>query len=145
MKGFASKDELDHLERNLEDLLSSNGLSKESDIKTHVTDSLNQIRHEEKVAKAWKNHEKWSSRIDERVTWVSNWLKLDDYQDGELRTALLNKDERDEDVIRLLADGADDEALATEKMEHEAQLMEELELFFSGAQLETWRSKFDQK
>jgi len=143
LKGFVSKDDLEHLERSLEDLLSSNGLSKESDIKTHVADSLNQIRHEEKVAKAWKNHENWSGRIDERVTWVSNWLELDDYQDGELRTAILNKDERNEDVIRILADGGHDEAIAIAKQGNEAQFVEDLEQFLSETQLETWRSKFN--
>jgi len=46
-------------------------------------------------------------------------------------------------VIRLLADGGHDEAIAIAKQGNEAQFVEDLEQFLSETQLETWRSKFN--
>ena len=113
--GFASMDDVASLERKLTESLSNTQGTQSVDFKEQVAESLTTIRHEEAVSKVRKGHQRSIENLEERVGKVSDWLELDSYQAGELRTSLIARDQGYSEVINLWESGADDEVIGLAK------------------------------
>jgi hypothetical protein len=117
-------------------------LADEPELREEVAVALKTIRKDEAVTSALKKNENEAARLEERVTRMSDWLTLDEYQAGELRTLMSTKDEQDRQLIRRWEDGVDDEVLGETKRANTLALHDELERVLSPDQFETFRSKF---
>jgi hypothetical protein len=95
-------------------------------------DALQKQRVEEKV---YARHE----QLDQRIAGWTEALGLDGYQQEQVRTILATRDQREQELMRLWREGAEDEALGDAKSRMQQEFDGELERVLSADQLTRYR------
>ena len=132
LNGFASKDDLDALKRDLE------GRSKElhpEDMKAGVTDALKSIKLEEVVRQAREAHQRYESSIESRTNALAEILNLDDYQYESLLASFSDRAMRGASIIESMSSGATPEDIQIESKNSELLFWDRAEEFLSPNQI----------
>jgi len=147
LSGFVTRSEFDAFREELEKALSPRsarreGASSSPEFQQEIATALNQIRHQEAVDKVRHRQESRLAELDETLLpKVEEWLQLTPSQTYEMRTALLNQFERENELVRRWEAGEDDEVLGEQKASDRETLRVELSRFLSPQQLETYLSR----
>jgi hypothetical protein len=142
--GFAKQEDFDALRDELREWMAKGGPApdEESELRDLVGTALSSIRKEEAIANLRKAQEKKTAKLEERVTNLSAWLTLDEYQANEVRAILTDKDARDQELIRLWEEGTDDETLGEIKRTNNEALWVATERVLNPQQFETFAAKY---
>ncbi|MEM6672883.1 MAG: hypothetical protein AAF726_08555 [Planctomycetota bacterium] len=85
--------------------------------------------------------EKERGTVDDRVAKYGDWLNLDAGQRDRMREILVDRGERDAEIVRLWAQGTDDETLGQMKVDNEVQIQSQIESILGPDQLDRYRSR----
>ena len=147
LSGFVTRSDFDAFRDEMEEALGrrsvrGEGPSSSPQFKQEIATALTEIRHQEAVDKVRSKQEARLADLDEKLLpRVEEWLQLTPSQTHEMRTALLNKFERESELIRRWEAGEDDEILGEQKASDRETLRVELSRFLSPEQLETYLSR----
>lgn len=108
------------------------------EFKEQVASALVDVRKEENFEKVRKQQEARSARLDEDVEKVREWLDLEPYQADEMRQALLDQYEREDEVRRLWEEGEEGEVLGELKAAAGAAFRTDAEAILTPTQFETF-------
>ncbi|HBF23233.1 MAG TPA: hypothetical protein DDW23_05380 [Planctomycetes bacterium] len=137
--GGVSKAEFESLEQEVRTNKASSPASPE--FEEQVASALSSIRKNERIDKAREGQEKWSAQREERIERVSDWLELDSYQMEQYRTALERRDRWSEELIEMWESGVPDSELGEAKRENTRMHIDEVAVFFTPQQLETYSAR----
>ncbi|MCZ6599195.1 MAG: hypothetical protein O7B99_16265 [Planctomycetota bacterium] len=108
---FASREDFEAFREEVREWMAERNVAVPGapELKDQVADALSSIRRQEALGMAQAMNE---AKLEVRILSWSMWLDLDDYQANEMRAILTGKDELDRELLRMRAEGADDEVLA---------------------------------
>jgi|GEM_PF-2335126 len=118
----------------------STPLGEPEDVKAQLVEALEAVRKEERVAAVRENQEKWLGRLDVTMPKLEERLGLDRDQSLRLRSALLAKFDRDQELIRMWEEGVDYEVLGERKAADADLLRADLTSFLSEDQVAELRT-----
>jgi hypothetical protein len=135
------------LQLQLEDLRqgASSSVVQPSALKAQVADALSAVREDEANAQLRRALEKQASRLESRVTKMTDWLGLNVQQAKDMRVLLAEKDERDNELSRLWKAGGDEVVLGEMKRRNQATHHADLERVLDTDQMETLVEAFTPK
>ena len=109
------------------------------EFKEQLQSTLGEIRREQTAEKIRAGQEKRLAQLDERMAKMESQLGLSRDQSNRMRTALLARYEREDDLLIRWQSGEDPEILGEVKAEDAALHQAEVELILTPTQLETYR------
>jgi len=143
--GFATHAELEALRAEvaaLQDIRAQDvgaaPLAETPAFKEQVADTLSEIRKDEQLEKVKSWQEQRTEKLEASLPQYQEWLDLTAWQTNELRDALEARYEREEELVRLWEEGADDEVLGAAKTGSRTSFLSDLEVFLTPEQYETW-------
>jgi hypothetical protein len=107
-----------------------------SGLKAKVADALSAVRDDEANARLRRALEKQASRLESRVTKMTDRLGLNVHQATDMRVLLAEQDERDNELTRLWNAGGDETVLGEMKRSNRATHNEALERVLDADQMQ---------
>lgn len=109
-------------------------------LEAQVADVLQSIRKQETLETIRQSQEKRARALEDRLARLSRDLGLDNHQVRELRSIFTTQMERNRELTRLWAEGADSQALGEAKRIYAVEDRAAIERTLTPQQLETYRS-----
>ncbi|MEM9379257.1 MAG: hypothetical protein AAGB93_04835 [Planctomycetota bacterium] len=108
-------------------------------MKEQLAEAVRDVQREQTVAKYESRQEEERSSIDERVEKMTEFLDLDANQSERMREELLEKSNRDMEVLRQWAEGVDGSVLGETKRQNDQDHRAAMEGILRPDQLERFR------
>ena len=142
LEGLVAQEEFDAFRTRVEATLARLGpLPQEpGEFQEQVAEALSTIRKQERVAQVRSSMEQRLAELDEMMPRLEQRLGLSAYQSNRMRSALLARYERDDELVRMWEDGADNQVLGERKASNHQAFREELSGFLSPQQQEGFSS-----
>jgi len=137
---FASLEEFEELQETVKGWLAQNpgALEEPRIMEEQIASALTEIRKKEAVTAIRAYQEKRTSRLEEDLTKIGDWLELDARQIDSMRSILADQYERETEQRRLWEEDADEEVLAEMKASDGERFRAELEDALSPDQFSTF-------
>jgi hypothetical protein len=124
----------DELERALAGMPASE--PRAAALEEQVAEALTRIRREERAGTIRDQQERRLERLDEVLPQLEQRLGLTRYQSSRMRTALIDRYEREAEMLRMWQDGAGDQAVGQQKRADAEAFRDELASFLDEDQLQ---------
>lgn len=135
---FVTRAELDALREELASARAAGGYEpgEPATFQDQVAVALDAIRKEQQVDKVRSSQEQWLEQLDERMPKLEQQLGLSATQSWQLRSVMLAKYDRDQELIRRWEAGVDPDVLGEEKAANTQSFQDDVSGFLSPQQQE---------